>query len=233
MLLRQLVIFAMAAKKVPTTEIAKALNLNRSFVIKQTSLTRRPRNPDESRIVKLAQDHEGYIRRMGFAGLLNTEDMSCVLAGGERPKLGPLATRKAAKAKAPKPAPKAVKAAPKAVKAAPKAKAPKPAPKPAKAASKPAPKAKAVKAPKAVAKPVLKPVLKPAPKAKAVKTPKPVKAAVKGKTSKPKLDGLKPPEPDTLRVVTPPPPPPTDDFQGFDSLLGDTPRVDPATPLKG
>lgn len=192
MLLRQLTIHAMAAAKVPTAEIAKAFDLNRSFVIKQATLMRKPRNADERRIVKVAQDYEAAIRRAGFSGLLKTdEDTTVVLAGGERPKLGKLADRQAKRAKAEAKAPKPKAPAKLKVKATPTPKVAKPKVK----AEKPAP---AAKAPAKVAKPT--PALKPKVEAKPKVAPKP-------KATKPKLANLAKPDPETLKVVTPTPVP--------------------------
>lgn len=133
--IRRILVAAMAKAKVPTVEIADKLGVVRSFVIKQRTLKLKPTNPAERKIAKLATSDEfaPYFSRSGFKGLLAGEDVETVLAGGERPALGPLAERRA---KAPKPAKaKAPKGQP--------GKPAKPAPKPVKAATKP----KAVKAP--------------------------------------------------------------------------------------
>jgi hypothetical protein len=202
MLLRQLTIHAMAAAKVPTAEIAKAFDLNRSFVIKQATLVRKPRNADERRIVKVAQDYEAAIRRAGFSGLLKTdEDTTVVLAGGERPKLGKLVDRQAKRAKAETKAPTKPKVSKPKVKAPVKAKASKPA-KPKVTVGKVKPLTKADKARHAAQR-----------AAEPDSTRDPVtfapKAPTKAKT--PKLSDLTPPDPETLKVtvaVTTPPPVP-------------------------
>lgn len=152
--LRGAVIHLMAREKDTTTvEIAKRLGVNRSYVIRQTTLALKARTAAERRILKLAQEREGQIKRMGLGGLLGNEDVTTVLPGGERPKLGSLEARRAAKAKP---------ATPKAKKES----APKPAP------AKPAKVAK-VKAPKPVKEPkTAKPAPEPAKAAKKAKKPK-------------------------------------------------------------
>lgn len=159
--LRGLAIHFAARAEMPTADIAAALDVNRSYVIRQTTLSLKARTPHERRIAKLAAQFEGQITRAGFKGLLGNEDIDTTLAGGERPKLGPLAERKAAKSNTAKP--KAAKPKAPAKKVAKVAK-PKAAPtkvngKPAKpVAAKPAPKAAKAPKPKAL---------------KALKAPKP------------------------------------------------------------
>jgi hypothetical protein len=121
-LLRQFVVHFMAHDGVPTLEIAEKLGHVRSFVIKQTHIVLKPRNALERRILKLAGEHAAALKRRGFTGLLGAVDIETTLAGGERPKLGPLDERRAKRAKK-TPAPKSTpKSAPKAKKSpAPKA----------------------------------------------------------------------------------------------------------------
>jgi hypothetical protein len=126
--LRQFAIMAAAAADVSTVDIAKALDVDRSFVIRQTTITLKPRTPAERRILKLAEAHGAALKRRGLGTLLTGgEDIEITLAGGERQKLGPLAERRAAKAAAAK-APKAK---------APAKPKPTPPPKPSLAAEKP------------------------------------------------------------------------------------------------
>lgn len=93
--LRGLLIHKFAAAGTPTAEIAKALGVNRSYIIRQTTVELKPRTPAERRILKHAAEHQGAITRLGFGGLFRGEDITTILAGGERAKLGPLAERRA------------------------------------------------------------------------------------------------------------------------------------------
>ena len=95
-ILRQFIIHALAKEGVPTVEIARRLGHVRSFVIKQTTITLKPRTPLERRILKLAEVHGAMLKRAGLLGLTAGVDIETVLAGGERPKLGTLASRRAA-----------------------------------------------------------------------------------------------------------------------------------------
>lgn len=121
-ILRQFLVRTLASQKVPTVDIAKKLGISRSFAIKQAVISLKARTPDEKRILKLAREHENAIRRAGLIFLTGGEDIVTELAGGERAKLGPLAERRAkrAKAEAKKPAtPTKAKPAPKKAKTAP------------------------------------------------------------------------------------------------------------------
>lgn len=150
-IVRQFLVRAMATSGVSTVEIANALHLSRSFTIKQAHIVLKPRNAAERRILKIANEHKAKLQRMGVSGLLGGEDVITTLAGGERPKLGPLAERRA---KAEKKAAKKAKPATK--KAAAKKAAPKSAPKKASAPTpQPAPKS-APKKPAAKTAPPLK-----------------------------------------------------------------------------
>ena len=104
--LRGLLIHKMAGAGTPTADIAKAFGINRSYVIRQTTVELKPRTPAERRILKHATEHQGSITRLGFGGLFRAEDITTILAGGERAKLGSLAERRAAKKINAKPAPK-------------------------------------------------------------------------------------------------------------------------------
>ena len=129
-IVRQFLVRALASSGEPTVNIAATLGLSRSFTIKQAHIALKPRNAAERRILKVANEHRAKLQRMGISGLLGGEDIVTTLAGGERPKLGPLAERRAKREKAEKktakkPTPK--KSAPKkAPTKAPEKKAPKP-----------------------------------------------------------------------------------------------------------
>lgn len=173
--LRQIAIHAAAKAGVATIAIAKALGIDRSYVIRQRTLMLKPRTPAERRILKLAGEHLPVIRRAGLGGLLGGADIETTLAGGERPKLGPLAERRAKRVE--EKGAKKAKAAPKAKKAEPKAKAPaKAAPKP--PAKKVTPKVK----------------LPPQPKVKSEKPVAPVPEVRSPKPSKPKAAPKAPPK---------------------------------------
>lgn len=96
---RQFVVRALAGAGTPTTEIAKALGLSRSYTIKQATIALKPRTAAEKRILKVAAEHEAKLKRAGVSGLLGGEDITTTLAGGERPKLGPLKARQEKRAK--------------------------------------------------------------------------------------------------------------------------------------
>lgn len=166
--LRGFLIAIMAKAKVPTSEIADRMGHDRSYIIRRTTLQLAPRTPNEGRILALAKEYESQLRRMGVIGLLGGEDIVATLAGGERPKLGPLEERRAAKAAAAAEKAKAPKSTPK--KDAKPAKEPK--------ASKPAKPAKPTPAPKKDAKP--------APKKDAPKASKPA-AKKKSKSAEPTI----------------------------------------------
>lgn len=183
-IIRQVLIHAMAKKDVATLDIAKKLDHSRSFVIKQVKLALKPRTASERRLLKVAAEFESTFKSMGLSGLLRAEDVDTVLAGGERPKLGPLTERRAAAKKAPKPAKPA------------KAKTPRPA-KPAKAKADPTPAkqaAKPVSSPKGarINRDAVAAGRKAAAEAKAAKAPKAAKPA---KASKPSAKRLKAPLP--------------------------------------
>ena len=93
-IIRQFLVKTMATQGVPTVDIAKKLGISRSFAIKQAVISLRARTPDEKRIQKVAREHEAAIRRAGLGFLMGAEDIVTELAGGERPKLGPLAERR-------------------------------------------------------------------------------------------------------------------------------------------
>jgi hypothetical protein len=97
--LRQFVVREMAKKKMPTTEIADRLGVSRSFVIKQAHIRLRAVIPAEKRVLKAAAEFEHSLRRAGVAALMGGTDIITELAGGPRPKLGPLAERRAKSAK--------------------------------------------------------------------------------------------------------------------------------------
>lgn len=137
-IVRQFLVRALATNGMSTVKIGESLHLSRSFTIKQAHILLKPRNAAERRILKIANENKAKLQRMGIGGLLGGEDIVTTLAGGERPKLGPLAERRAKVEKAAqkaKPTAKATskpKAKVKAKPAAPatkEAKAPKPAPK--------------------------------------------------------------------------------------------------------
>ncbi len=139
-IIRQFLVKTLAQQKVPTVDIAKKLGISRSFAIKQAVIALRARTPDEKRIQKVAREHEAAIRRAGLAFLMGGEDIVTELAGGERPKLGPLAERRKRKDRQGAAAPRTPRAKSKAgtppTKAKPKGGAPK------KKATPPKPKAK-------------------------------------------------------------------------------------------
>jgi hypothetical protein len=77
---RLVLINAMAKARVPTEEIAAKLGVNRSYVIRQCSMSTVPTNPSERAIAKAAAEHEGHFRKLGLHGLLG-EGFTTVLAG--------------------------------------------------------------------------------------------------------------------------------------------------------
>lgn len=173
---RNALIHILAGQKppVPTQEIADALGVNRSYVIRLQRLPMKPGTAAERKIMKLAEANQNALQRLGF-GFIFRGDLDTVLAGGVR---GPMEARKAAPAKASKP--KAAKAPAKAA----KAKAP------AKAKAKAKAPAKAAQPPTKASQAKLKASKDKAPKPKAAKPPAKAtraKAAPRAKTSQPSL----------------------------------------------
>lgn len=152
---RAALIHIMAGENTPTQEIAEALGVNRSYVIRLQELPTKPGTAAERKIAKLAAGYESKLARMGF-GFIFKEGLVTTLAGGDRSTLANRGGRPVGRKTgvpfeaAPKPVPAKPKAPAKGEKAPTKAAKPKaPAKAPAKAASKP----KAAKPAKAPVKP--------------------------------------------------------------------------------
>jgi hypothetical protein len=157
--LRQALIHVMAGEGERTTDIADALGVNRSYVIRLTSFSMKPTNAGERAALKVARAHEAKLRRLGL-GYVFGEGFETTLAGddGKRGKGGgrPRKTATTSATRAKKAATAPVKASTKAVS---KTKTTAPSAKSAKAAK--VAKAKATKTAK-VEKPVKAKVTKPA-----------------------------------------------------------------------
>jgi hypothetical protein len=96
-IMRALCIHALAAKGEPTEAIAKRFGVNRSFIIKQSTIVLKPRTDKERAILKVAKTLVSDID-FNFSVLLSGTDIKTTLAGSvktTKPKV------KAAKTKAP------------------------------------------------------------------------------------------------------------------------------------
>lgn len=156
-ILRMALIHIKAGRGEATREIAEALKVDRSYVIRLTSLSMKPTSPAEKAIMKLVQDEATGLQRLGM-GFALKDGFETTLAGDDGKRgHGGGRPRNDAKPKAP-----AKKASPaKKAKSAPKADSPKKA-SPPKAKAKPLAKKASAPKPTPEAKPV---------KAKPAKTP--------------------------------------------------------------
>ena len=109
-LLQAILIRNMAAAKLPTTDIAAALGVDRSYVIRiaQDGVVLAPSNGREQSILALAtsDEHSKRIQNLGLRGLTGGLSLDITLAGGERPKLGTVEERAKARAERAATAPK-------------------------------------------------------------------------------------------------------------------------------
>jgi hypothetical protein len=178
-LIQSILISMMTKAGTSTADIAAKLEVDRSYVIRLASdgVVMAPTNAREQHLFNLATSEEfaRKFQNMGLKGLLVGENTLITLAGGERPKLGPLADRRAAKeakasAQPSLPEPKAEKPA-KVARAPKTAKVPEPPP-----AAVGAKVAKVAKAPKAAKVPDPVPAEAPKAKKKAAEPPKAPKA---------------------------------------------------------
>ncbi len=78
---RAFCIHFLAEQGMPTEEIAQRLNVNRSFVIKQSSLVMTPRTEQEKRIFDIAKTMSEAFRLANIDGLLFGRDLVTKLAG--------------------------------------------------------------------------------------------------------------------------------------------------------
>lgn len=87
--LRQGVIHAMASRGIPTADIAAALGVNRSYVIRLTDFGVKPLGASEKAIAKAAREYEAALRKLGM-GFAFGEGFTTTLAGddGKRGKGG-------------------------------------------------------------------------------------------------------------------------------------------------
>ena len=99
-LIQGLLIHFMAKAGMATTDIANALGVHRSYVIRSTEVVFEPTNEREQALLVLAADYLPKFQNLGLKGLLSGTNIATTLAGGEREKLGSLEERRAAKAKA-------------------------------------------------------------------------------------------------------------------------------------
>lgn len=107
--LRTALIHIMAGRGTATSEIADALKINRSYVIRLTDFGMKPQSPAERAVMKVAAEEMSGLQRLGM-GFAGKEGFETTLAGddGRRGKGGGRPRKDAA----PK-APKAAKAKPK------------------------------------------------------------------------------------------------------------------------
>jgi hypothetical protein len=79
--IRAFCIHFLAKQDMPTEEIAQRLNVNRSFVIKQSSLVMTPRTEQEKRIFDIAKTMSEAFRLTNIDGLLFGRDLVTKLVG--------------------------------------------------------------------------------------------------------------------------------------------------------
>lgn len=98
--IRAFCIHFLAEQGMPTEEIARRLNVNRSFVIKQSSLVMTPRTEQEKRIFDIAKTMSGAFSLANLDGLLFGRDLVTKLVGrvsaapAPAPKKGKLSAKK-------------------------------------------------------------------------------------------------------------------------------------------